>query len=253
MLSSLSLRQKQLLSIVFTFLVYTWLINWKAAILLVVAIGFHESSHLWAAKKLKLKTSGFFLMPFMGGAALVNERYKNLGQQAFVVLMGPVGGGLLAVVTMIVFKFTGYEFLGGAAVWMCYLNLFNLLPISFLDGGQLMDTVSYTIGRTVGFVARVISYLVGLVILFKVAPIIAALVLIMGGISIMTEYNNWKAYRNGQLHLCSEDYLHPPKALTRGQLLLTVFGWVATMLILIGVMINITGNPMESINTIFHH
>lgn len=252
MLSGLTFRQKQILSIIFTFLVYTWVVNWQAAILLVVAIGFHESSHLWAAKKMGLRTSGFFLFPFMGGVALVNERYKTLGQQAFVVLLGPAGGGLLAIITAAVFHFTGWAFLGAAAVWMCYLNLFNLLPFSFMDGGQLLDTISYSVNRTLGFVLRIISTVVAAVVLFKMAPFIMCIVVVFGGMSLFREYNNWKAYRSGQHWLCSDDYLNPPKSLSIGQAALTIGGWLVTAVALVDTMLSISSQPIATITTIFH-
>jgi Zn-dependent protease len=228
MLDGISLKQKQLLSVVFSLLVYAWMFSWQASILIVVAIGFHEASHLWAAKKLGLQTSGFFLMPFLGGVALVRERYKSLGQQAFVVLLGPVGGGLLAVATAVAFLFTGLPFLGAAAAWMCYLNLFNLLPFSFMDGGQLLDTVSYSINRNLGFALRIVSNVAAAIILFKLAPLLAGLVVIFGAISLVKEYNNWKAFRSGNKWECSEDYLNPPKSLTGKQMALTVTGWLVT-------------------------
>src|SRR5512142_2482919 len=93
------ITQKQVFSIFLTFIVYCLLVPWQAALLLVVAVGFHESSHLWAAHKMGLQTKGFYLVPFMGGVAFINGPYRTLGQQAFVVLAGPFGGGLLAAVT----------------------------------------------------------------------------------------------------------------------------------------------------------
>lgn len=252
MFDSLTTRQKQIGSVLLTLAVYSWLINWQAAILLVIAVGFHEMSHLWAARKMKLETGGFYLMPFMGGVAFITQRYRTLGEQAFVVLLGPAGGGLLAVITAVVYHFTHIQFLAAAAVWMCYLNLFNLLPLSFMDGGQLLDTVTYSINRTFGFVLRVVSTLVALVVLFKLAPVIAIMVLVFGGVSLVKEYNNWKAYREGNFHLCSSEYIYPPKKLTLGQGALTVGGWILTAGILIVAMASISDSPMDSIKTIFH-
>lgn len=252
MLDSFTTRQKQIGSVLLTLAVYTWLINWQAAILLVIAVGFHELSHLWAARRMGLRTGGFYLMPFMGGVAFITQRYKTLGQQAFVVLLGPVGGGLLAVLTAVVFYFTKLPFLAAAATWMCYLNLFNLAPFSFMDGGQLMDTISYSINRTLGLVLRAASTVVAIIFLLKVAPMIAVLVIVFGLPSLFMEYKNWKAYREGDFYLCSSEYLHPPKKLTLGQGAMTVGGWLITAIVLLITMGSLTSNPMESIQTIFH-
>lgn len=224
----MSSRMKQLGFAIMTFAVYAWLLNWKAALLLTVAVGFHECSHLWAAKRLGLKTKGFYLVPFMGGVAFITDRYKNYGQQAFVVLMGPVGGGVLALATAGAWYITGSPILGAAAGWMCFLNLFNLLPLSFLDGGQLMGTISYSVNKTLGMVLNVISTLVAVVILWHYNPVIAGLIIFFGGSSVVREVRNWKNYRDGKLWLCDDDYLNPPKALTGRQMAATIIGWAIT-------------------------
>src|SRR5271165_5901690 len=124
MYNKLSTLEKQIGWAALTFLVYTVLIGWQPALLLIIAIGFHESCHLWAAKKMKLRTRGFYLMPFIGGVAIVNDRYKRLSQQAFVVLMGPVGGGALAAITYVGYVMTHLLWLKSAALMMVIINLF---------------------------------------------------------------------------------------------------------------------------------
>lgn len=251
-LSNLSFRQKQVLSVIFTLIVYSLWINPLAALLIVIAVGFHECSHLWAAKRLGLQTNGFFLMPFIGGVSLVSERYKSLGQQAFVVLMGPVGGGLLALATALVYHFTKIDFLVGAAIWMCYLNLFNLLPFSFMDGGQLLDTITYSINRTAGFWIKTVLTAVGVGVLFKIVPIIACLILFLGGSSLYKEYKNWKNFREGNKWECSDDYLNPPLPLTTGQMVLAIIGWVTAVGILLAVMVLLSKSYLVSFQNIFN-
>jgi Zn-dependent protease len=232
---NLSFRQKQILSAIFTFLIYTSILNWKAALLLLVGVGFHEYSHLWAAKRMHLRTSGFFFIPFMGGVALVSDRYKTYGQQAFVVLLGPVGGGLLAGVTAGAYYLTGYPYLASAAYWMCFLNLFNLLPLSFLDGGQLLDTLTYSTNRTFGMVMHIISTVVAAVVLWFFNYLIAIMVILFGGASIWREITDW----------------NPPKRLTPGQMFLTTAGWSATIFLLGQLYFFLKGMPGVGFAAIF--
>lgn len=224
---------KQIGFAILTFAVYTMLINWKVALLLIVGVGFHEYSHLLAAKHLGLRTKGFYLVPFMGGVAFVTSKYERYSQQAFVVLMGPLGGGLLAVATAGLWWVTKEPFLAVAASWMCWLNLFNLLPLSFMDGGQLMDTVAYSLNRTLGMVLQCASTLFATVFLWHYNPVIACLVGFFGGSSCIMEVRNWQAYRNNQTYLCSESYLNPPSKMSGKQIALTLAGWVTTMLVLL--------------------
>ena len=52
---------------------YAILFSWKFALLLMIAVGWHESGHVWAMKKMGIKTKGFYFIPFVGGAAVANE------------------------------------------------------------------------------------------------------------------------------------------------------------------------------------
>lgn len=227
------LTKKQLFWGALTLVIYTFLIGFQGAVILIVAVGFHEYSHLFAARKLGLPTKGFFLVPFMGGVAIVEGRYSSRWQQAQVVLAGPAGGALLAVVTGIAYAITGLPLLAQATSWMCALNLFNLLPLSFMDGGQLMDTVSYSINRTLGMVLHVGSTIIAFFVMLKFNYFLAALVLFMGGQGCWNEIQNWKNYRAGNYYLCSDQYLNPPRNLRPLQFALTIGGWVLTAAVLI--------------------
>lgn len=252
----MSSRLKQLGFAVFTFIVYAMIVpptpNWAAAALLVVGVGFHEMSHLWAAKRMGLKTKGFYLVPFMGGVAFIGGPYKTYSQQAFVVLLGPVGGGLLALVTAGAYYLTGIPFLAAAGYWMCWLNLFNLLPLSFMDGGQLMGTISYSINRTLGMVLHTISTLVAAVALWFFNPILTALVIFFGGSAVIKEIMNWRAFQTGHTYLCDDAYLNPPAALSKKDMTLTIVGWAATVIILGTVVLCMRHLPEASLSTIIH-
>lgn len=218
----MSPRLKQIGFAIFTFAVYASFLNWKIASLLVVAIAFHECSHLWAAQYLGLKTRGFYLVPFMGGVAIIEGRYRSYVQQAFVAIMGPVGGGLLAGITAGAYFITHIEWLGQAAQWMSWLNLINLLPLSFLDGGQIMGTVTYSINKTLGMVCLIISTILAVIVLFRFNAVLSGMVIVFGGMQVVREIKNWKNYRADKWFLVDEDYLQRPKSLTKMQMVLTI-------------------------------
>jgi putative peptide zinc metalloprotease protein len=245
-----SYRNKQIFMAILTFVVYTALMNWKVALLLMVGVGFHEYCHLWAAKRMGLQTKGFFLVPFMGGVALVGERYRSYAQQAFVVLAGPAGGGLLAFVTAGAYYLTGLPFLAAAAYWMGFLNLFNLYPLSFLDGGQLLDTVSYSINRTLGVILHTLSFFLAVVLLIKANFVIAILVIFFGGSSVLSEWRNWKALKEGKEWLLSDSWLNPPRKMRTSKIVLTVAGWVTTVILLVILMAVLKEHPESDLSTI---
>lgn len=228
----LTYQQKQIGSVLLTFLVYTLLINWPVALLMVVAVGFHEYSHLFAASKLGLKTKGFFLLPFMGGVAFIADEYKTQKQNAIVALAGPAGGALLALVTFFAYKVTGNVWLGQATAWMCLLNLFNLLPLSFMDGGQTMGTIMYSLNRSLGFYCLAGSTVLALVVLLYLNPLLAFIVFIFGGRQVFHEWYYLKAYKSGDYHLCPDYYLNPPKSLSKTDMIMVVIGWMGISIIL---------------------
>lgn len=253
MLNSLSLKQKQILSVVFTIAVYTAVLggNWKVALLLAIGVGFHEYGHLWAAKKMGMATKGFFLMPFMGGVALVAGRYRTYAQQAFVVIMGPIWGAFLAMVSLGVFYLTHQPFFLKAACWMAWLNMMNLLPLSFLDGGQLMGTITYSINRTFGMVCHTISTAVAAVGFWFLNPVIAIIVIVFGGTSVYKEIKNWWNLRQGNTWLVDETYMNHPRKLKLWQAALTLGVWFTLGMALLFMTATIASMPGGNLLELF--
>ena len=201
-----------------------------------IAIGFHESCHLWAAKSQKLQTRGFYIFPFMGGVALVADTYKTLAQQAIVVLAGPIGGGLLALLTAVLYYFTSVPLIAAAASWMLLINVLNLLPLSCLDGGQLLDTITYSINRTVGMVFKITSNIVApIVMLIFFNPMIAIIIGFLGYAVSLKEFKNWKHYKNKEYELCDHNYLYPPKKLSVKNIVLVAATWVVAAVVMLTV------------------
>jgi Zn-dependent protease len=243
---------KQIASYILTIVVYAFFLNWKVGLMLIIGIGFHECSHLYAAHKLGMKTNGFYLVPFVGGAAFIEGPYKSFKDQVIVVLGGPIGGGLLAIVTGVAFYLTKIPILAAAANWMALVNLFNLFPFSFLDGGQLLYCITHSANKTLGFITNLVSNLFACIFLLKMAPLLGMMVVIFGGSSILKEYNNWKNYRNGKTYLCSDEYLNPPTALNKEQVLLTSFVWFITAGTLFTLMNMLMKYPEANFSYLFH-
>lgn len=143
--------------ILLTFASYSWIFNWKFAIVLMVAIGWHESGHIWALRRFGMPTSGFFFLPFLGGVAVSTSPHRSLKEKIIVALMGPIWGMLLAFLTLILYLITDNEFLGAAAKWQAIVNLFNLLPVHPLDGGQIVKSVCRSVSAITSNVFSLIS------------------------------------------------------------------------------------------------
>jgi Zn-dependent protease len=185
--------QKQLLSYAVTFAIYASIIPWPAALILMGGIAFHEYGHLWAGKKLGFQSQGFYLIPFVGGLSITAGKIVRYTQKAFIAIMGPVWGAALALATYLLYLATGSPFIGQAALWMTFINFFNLAPLSFLDGGQILESIVYSINETVGLVVMSLSTLIAIPLLWHFNPMIAVMVGYFGGKAQFTAYHEWKA------------------------------------------------------------
>jgi Zn-dependent protease len=233
--------------------------------LIIVGVSVHECSHLWAADKLGFKLKGFELYPF-GGIASADGKFKSYDDQVFLVLMGPVGGGMLAIATVILYHLVPNQFIGAAGVWLCMLNVFDLLPLSFMDGGQLLDTITYSVNKYVGLSLKIVSTLIVFIILFKFNTIIA-LVILLYGLDIYIEYRSYarekhklilnlpeiNVFINKYYQVISERYIDLPKSLTTKQVIFTIGTWILTTTMLIVAMYSVSNHPLDTLSIIFHN
>jgi Zn-dependent protease len=227
---------------------YALLYSWKFALLLMIAIGFHESGHVWAMKKMGIKTKGFYFLPFVGGAAIAEEQYKSYGQNVFIAIMGPIWGALLAYITAIGYWYTHNPLLAAAAAWMATLNLFNLLPIHPLDGGQIIRAISFSIHQKLGLVFLLVSTVLAVLLLLYLKIGLFVLFIFVGALELVLEvYYRYKSrdpsYRQWKLPDRIRDH-HYPDDLSKKQLLASVALYVATiaaLLLLVILMKDIPG------------
>lgn len=109
------------------------------AIALILVILIHEYGHIWAMKRTGMKVKGVYLLPFLGGVA-VGEGTKTRWQDFKIFIAGPFVGTLGAVVFWVLWLQTGHEFLALLTGLSLLINLFNLIPIVPLDGGQVIKS-----------------------------------------------------------------------------------------------------------------
>lgn len=220
---------------------YALLFSWKFALLLMIAVGFHESGHVWAMKKMGIKTKGFYFIPFIGGAAIAEEEYRTYGENAFISIMGPIWGMLMAFGAACAYWATGNPLWAAAGAWMSTINLFNLLPITPLDGGQLMRAIAFSINKTLGVIFLVVSMLLAGFVLWKLHIGLFVLILGIGALELFLEISRrikLRKFQRGELHkwalpgsLLNDEgeVKHYPTDMTKMQLALTVLSYVGTI------------------------
>jgi len=102
----------------------------------------HECGHLLAAKRFGLKVSAPMFIPFIGAFILLKESPQNAWVESVVGIAGPILGSLGALVCELIYLATGNLFYRGLAYSGFFINLFNLMPFGFLDGGRIVTALS---------------------------------------------------------------------------------------------------------------
>ena len=121
---------------------YALLYPWQFAVGLVVLIFIHECGHLIAARHVGLPVSAPMFIPFLGALIALKEAPKNAWIEAQVAIGGPLLGSAGAVLCHIIYIATGEPLFRLLANVGYLINLFNLAPIGFLDGGRIVTALS---------------------------------------------------------------------------------------------------------------
>jgi Zn-dependent protease len=108
----------------------------------VLLIFVHECGHLLAAKRLGLKVGAPVFIPFMGAFIALKEAPRNAWIEAQVGIGGPMLGTIGAGACELIHVATGNQMFGALAYTGFFLNLFNLMPVGFLDGGRIVTALS---------------------------------------------------------------------------------------------------------------
>lgn len=116
--------------------------GWWFAAGFVLLIFVHECGHLVAARQFGLKVGAPVFIPFMGAFIALKEAPRNAWIEACVGIGGPLLGAAAAGLCEILFLTTGQPLFRALAYSGFFLNLFNLAPVGFLDGGRIATALS---------------------------------------------------------------------------------------------------------------
>ena len=121
---------------------YAMLWGWRYAVGFVLLIFIHECGHLLVAKRLGLKVGAPMFIPVVGALIALKEMPRNAWIEAQVGIGGPLLGTVGAAVCYVIYAATGKPLFGALAYSGFLINLFNLAPIGFLDGGRIVTALT---------------------------------------------------------------------------------------------------------------
>jgi len=131
------------------------------AIGFVLLIFVHEMGHALVMRRLGIPAGSPVFIPFVGAVIAMKGLPRNAYIEALVGIGGPVLGTAGAAVCLIVAATTGSQFWFALASTGFLINLFNMIPISPLDGGRIVGVISrrlWILGYIVGIVVFLVTY-----------------------------------------------------------------------------------------------
>lgn len=114
---------------------YALIWGWKFGVGFVALIFIHEMGHFVEAKRQGLHPSWPTFLPFLGAYVTIKDARLNPWRNALVALAGPFVGGLGAAAFWFVGEQRGSSLIEALGYAGFLINLINLLPVGFLDGG----------------------------------------------------------------------------------------------------------------------
>lgn len=121
---------------------YSLIWGWTFALGFVVLLLVHELGHAFQMRREGIATSPVVFVPFLGAVIAMKDMPKDAAVEARVGLAGPVLGSLGAALCLIPYGLTDDDFWRALAFVGFFLNLFNLAPVTPLDGGRAMAALT---------------------------------------------------------------------------------------------------------------
>jgi Zn-dependent protease len=129
-------------SMLLSVVTYAFVFGWWYAVGFVALIFAHEMGHFLAARQRGLNVGLPTFIPFVGAWIELKEQPMDAETEAYVGIAGPMLGSAAAFVCYLVAQDQGSKLLMALAYAGFLINLFNLIPLSPLDGGRIVSVIS---------------------------------------------------------------------------------------------------------------
>lgn len=122
--------------------VYATIWGWRYAAGFIALLFAHEMGHYFAARQRGLDVGAPAFIPFVGAWIALKDKPIDVETEAYVAIAGPVVGTVAALAAYLWARSEDSGLLLAISYAGLFLNLFNLLPISPLDGGRVTAVLS---------------------------------------------------------------------------------------------------------------
>ena len=160
---------------------YALLWGWQFAVGFVFLLLVHELGHVLEAKRQGLPVSAPMFIPFLGALITLKRLPDDAWAEAKLAIAGPILGSVGAAAVWALGEAIDSELLVALAFTGFFLNLFNLAPISPLDGGRIVAAIHPAL------------WLAGLVLLLGLTILAPNPILIL--ILVLGALESWRRWR----------------------------------------------------------
>jgi len=129
-------------SMLISLAVYATVFGWRYAAGFVGLLFIHEMGHFVAARQRGLNVGLPTFIPFVGAWIQLKEQPMDVETEAYVAAAGPFVGAIASFGVYFLGRQMESPLLLAVSYSGFFLNLFNLLPVSPLDGGRITAILS---------------------------------------------------------------------------------------------------------------
>jgi len=129
-------------SMLLSVFLYSLTYGWGYAAGFIGLLFCHELGHYIAARQRGLAVGLPTFIPFVGAWIEIKDGFRDAETEAYVGIAGPAIGSLCALACLALGNLFDSDLLRAVAYAGFILNLFNLIPVSPLDGGRITSIVS---------------------------------------------------------------------------------------------------------------
>ena len=195
------------------------LISFTGAIALLLVLLVHELGHLAAMWAFGFRNLSILFLPLLGAVATGHKTHVKPWQEAVILLAGPVPG-LVAALALAQVPVAGMapwaaEFLRMTFWFALLINLFNLLPVSMLDGGKLFQLAVLSRFPYVRAVFGAVGSAVGLVYAVVNGSVVLAVATVFLLLGMANQFRAAKAVSSIRARAKAEGLAAPGQALDK--------------------------------------
>jgi len=121
---------------------YSFIFGWPFAVGFVALLFVHEMGHVFELRRQGIRATAPMFIPFLGAYIGAKSLGDNALTEAKVGLAGPILGSLAAGAVAVLGDVEHSDLLLALGYTGLFLNLFNLVPVSPLDGGRAMAAMA---------------------------------------------------------------------------------------------------------------